>query len=407
MSAENTVRSEISSAICSTKANVCPFAIRLAWHASGTYDKDDSTPQCGGSDGATMRFSPEVNHGANAGLNIMQAILAPVKRKFKDLSYADMWTLAGVQAIKLMGGPDVPFRFGRTDDGDSTNCPIDGRLPDAALGAEHLREVFYRMGFNDQDIVVLSGGHTIGSCHENRSGFDGPWTTDPVKFDNEYYRNLVNIEWKPREWDGPLQYTDPSGKLMMLPTDLALMEDESFKKYVEIYASDEKKFFEDFAVAFGKLIALGCPEKCQPDAEVPLEESKDDKDFRDMAMHGNLIRMKQIPGKPNPNSKEKFSERTPLHKACYFGHADVVQYLLECGAKTDIADVEGDTPLHDACRLGHSACVKHLVEAGANANLLNKMGETARDLAMHLTDTETVDLLPNKGRSKGVLGCMG
>ncbi len=141
MSAENSVRSEISSAICSTKANVCPFTVRLAWHASGTFDKEDSTSQKGGSDGATMRFDPEVNHDANAGLKIMQAILEPVKRKFPELSYADMWTLAGCQAIKLMGGPDIPFRFGRTDDSDATNCPVDGRLPDASQGGEHLREV--------------------------------------------------------------------------------------------------------------------------------------------------------------------------------------------------------------------------------------------------------------------------
>ena len=85
------------------------------------------------------------------------------------------------------------------------------------------------MGFSDKDIVALSGGHTVGSCHETRSGFDGPWTSDPVQFDNEYFRNLLDIEWEPRDWDGPLQYTDPSGKLMMLPTDLALTKDEVFR----------------------------------------------------------------------------------------------------------------------------------------------------------------------------------
>lgn len=29
------------------------------------------------------------------------------------------------------------------------------------IGASHLREVFYRMGLSDKDIVVLSGGHTL------------------------------------------------------------------------------------------------------------------------------------------------------------------------------------------------------------------------------------------------------
>jgi len=402
---ENAIRSEISSKIISSKAHVCPFTVRLAWHASGTYDKDDTTPQAGGSDGATMRFSPEIDDGANAGLGMMQAILEPVKRKYQKLSYADLWTLAGVQAIKLMGGPDVPFNFGRTDEADGKTCPMHGRLPDAAQGADHLREVFHRMGFDDRDIVALSGAHTVGSCHERRSGFDGPWTTNPTKFDNEYFRNLCEIEWTVREWDGPKQYTDPSGELMMLPTDMALVEDKQFLKIVKLYAINEKQFFDDFAAAFGKLIALGCPAHCQPGAiaKIPgaVEESKEDSDFRDMSMHGNLIRMKEIPGKPDPNSKDLFTERTSLHKASYFGHDHVIEYLLECGADVNAEDVEGDTPLHDACRLGHVASAKLLLKAGAFKDTKNKMGESPGELAKYVNCEEITDMLA------GEAGCFG
>jgi catalase (peroxidase I) len=80
---EKAARAEISSTIVSKKGNVCPFAIRLAWHASGTYDASDGT---GGSDGATMRFDPEINDPANAGLALMQDIIGPVRTKFPDLS---------------------------------------------------------------------------------------------------------------------------------------------------------------------------------------------------------------------------------------------------------------------------------------------------------------------------------
>lgn len=58
-----------------------PVLLRLAWHASGTYDTETKT---GGSNGATMRFSPEADHGANAGLKVARDFLEPVKRK---LSY--------------------------------------------------------------------------------------------------------------------------------------------------------------------------------------------------------------------------------------------------------------------------------------------------------------------------------
>ena len=53
------------------------------------------------------------------------------------------------------------------------------------------------------------------------------------------------------------QYKDPSGKLMMLPSDIVLIEDAGFKKYVDVYAKDQKAFFADFANAFQKLEELG------------------------------------------------------------------------------------------------------------------------------------------------------
>ena len=40
------------------------------------------------------------------------------------------------------------------------------------------------MGFNEQDTVALCGAHTLGRCHIVRSGFDGKWTTNPLKDDN-------------------------------------------------------------------------------------------------------------------------------------------------------------------------------------------------------------------------------
>ena len=44
---------------------------------------------------------------------------------------------------------------------------------------------------------------------------------------------------------------------MMLPTDLVLIQDKSFLKYVNMYAKDGKKFDKDFTKAFQKLEELG------------------------------------------------------------------------------------------------------------------------------------------------------
>ena len=59
-------------------------------------------------------------------------------------------------------GPHIEWSPGRSDKVDGAACPEDGRLPDASKGAPHIRDVFNRMGFNDREIVALSGG--MQSC---------------------------------------------------------------------------------------------------------------------------------------------------------------------------------------------------------------------------------------------------
>ncbi|KWU45516.1 heme-binding peroxidase [Rhodotorula sp. JG-1b] len=232
-----------------------PVLVRLAWHASGTYDKETNT---GGSNGAGMRYEAEGGDPANAGLEHARRFLEPIKQKHPWITYADLWTLAGVVAIKEMGGPECKWKPGRTDFADESKCPPRGRLPDGALAADHLRHVFYRMGFNDQEIVALAGAHSLGRCHSDRSGFEGPWSVTPTKFSTQYFK-LTKFKWEKKTWEGPVQYknTDLGEELMMLPTDMALIEDEKFLPYVKKYAEDREAFYSDFAAVFSKLIELG------------------------------------------------------------------------------------------------------------------------------------------------------
>lgn len=44
---------------------------------------------------------------------------------------------------------------------------------------------------------------------------------------------------------------------MMLPTDLALLSDPSFRPWVHKYAEDKETFYADFAKVFAKLLELG------------------------------------------------------------------------------------------------------------------------------------------------------
>lgn len=231
-----------------------PTLVRLAWHSSGTYSKKEKN---GGSEGARMRFAEEGSWDANNGLDSARALLDPIKQQYPELSYSDLWTLAGVTAIEYMGGPSIKWRPGRSDVDETAPSLTDGRLPDGGKDQSHLRDIFYRMGFNDKEIVALSGAHSLGRCHRENSGYEGPWTRAPTTFSNEYFRELVENNWTVKDWTGKKQFEDPTGDLMMLPTDMALMVDPVFRKYVEEYAKDEEAFFRDFSKAFEKLTELG------------------------------------------------------------------------------------------------------------------------------------------------------
>ena len=112
--------------------HIGPALIRLAWHSSGTYDNKTFI---GGPNGATIRFDYEKNDPANAGLEKVMELLEPIKQKYPDLSYSDLYVLASYVAIKDMGGPDIVFRFGRIDRNCDDHCPMNGLLPDASQGA--------------------------------------------------------------------------------------------------------------------------------------------------------------------------------------------------------------------------------------------------------------------------------
>lgn len=266
-----------------------PVFVRLAWHDSGTHDCniDDAWPAAGGAIGS-IRFEPEINHGANAGLSGAVALLEPVKEKYPDMSYADIFQMASALAIEKAGGPKIDMVYGRVDATSPDQCSPEGNLPDAEAGDEgkfggpggtastedetpagHLRKVFFRMGLNDEDIVALSGAHTFGRAYADRSGLgkektkftdgseqktaDGKkapytpggssWTANWLIFDNSYFTTLVDDE--------------ADEELLKLTTDKEVFVDKKFKPFAEKFRDDQDAFFESYAKAHKKLSELG------------------------------------------------------------------------------------------------------------------------------------------------------
>ncbi|KAM7526255.1 hypothetical protein LguiA_016157 [Lonicera macranthoides] len=218
-----------------TEKQCAPLMLRLAWHSAGTYDV---TTKTGGPFG-TMKDPTEQGYELNKGLDIAVRLLEPIKQQFPTITYADFYQLAGVVAVKVTGGPKIPFHPGRPD---KPIPPPDGRLIDAVKDEYNLRKKFGRMGLSDKEIVVLSGAHTLGRCHRERSGFEGAWTNNPLVFDNSYFKELVSGE-KP--------------DLIQLPTDKLLVTDPEFQPFVEKYSNDQDAFFKDYAEAHLRLSELG------------------------------------------------------------------------------------------------------------------------------------------------------
>ncbi|TDQ38073.1 catalase/peroxidase HPI [Tepidicella xavieri] len=202
---------------------------------------------------------------------------------------------------------------------------VDGQ-PDPLKTARDMRVTFARMAMNDEETVALTaGGHTVGKAHGNgnaahlgpapegadvheqglgwmnhttrsigrdtvTSGIEGAWTTNPTKWDNGYFKMLLEHDWeltkspagawqyKPvniRPEDMPVDVEDPSIRCMPMMTDadMALKVDPEYRKIAERFAADQKYFEEVFARAWFKLTHrdLG-PKSRYIGPEVPAED---------------------------------------------------------------------------------------------------------------------------------------
>lgn len=99
--------------------------------------------------------------------------------------------------------------------------------------------------------------------------------------------------------------------------------------------------------------------------------------------------------KLNEPLPSKFGTR-PLHAAARRGDLNVVQTLLDHGAKVDIRDHNKESPLHIAAEAGHHETVKLLLNAGAAVLAKNCTGSTP----LHKTKScKVADILVKHGAS--------
>lgn len=182
---------------------------------------------------------------------------------------------------------------------------VDGQ-PDPLKTALDIRTTFKRMAMNDEETVALTaGGHTVGKAHGNgdastlskepeageidaqgfgwlnpkgngnagdtvTSGLEGAWTTNPTRWDNEYFHLLFSYDWELKkspagawQWepinikeeDKPVDAHDASKRNnpIMTDADMAMKMDPIYREISERFHKDQAYFSEVFARAWFKL----------------------------------------------------------------------------------------------------------------------------------------------------------
>lgn len=169
------------------------------------------------------------------------------------------------------GGPYYQVKKGRWDGKMSTASRIGLNIPHANSTVDQLIKLFNSKGLTIQDLVALSGAHTIGFAHcksfvarlysyrgkgqpdpsmdpklvhmlrmycpnfGGNSDIVAPFdATTPFVFDHAYYGNLQK-------------------KMGLLASDQALALDPRTKPIVQDLAKDKQKFFQAFVAAMDKM----------------------------------------------------------------------------------------------------------------------------------------------------------
>ena len=201
----------------------------------------------------------------------------------------------------------------------------DGK-PDPLASAHDIRETFSRMAMNDEETVALTaGGHTFGKAHGAApetnvgpepegapieqmgfgwknvhgigkggdaitSGIEGPWTSNPTKWDNGYFDLLFKYDWElvkspagafqwhpinPDKEDLAPDSNDPNKMVttIMTTADMAMKEDPDYNKVSKRFHENPELFADTFAKAWFKLLHRDMgPKSRYIGPEVPKED---------------------------------------------------------------------------------------------------------------------------------------
>nr|XP_020665037.1 ankyrin repeat domain-containing protein 49 [Pogona vitticeps] len=190
-------------------------------------------------------------------------------------------------------------------------------------------------------------------------------------------------------------------------------------KPVEKNAGEETKDFKDFPESFNQLELLETHRDLIPRGTQSLWSGEsDDEDQEDKTEEWYQAQERKLENNPdklllwaaeknrlatvqrllNQNlalvNVQDEDQYTPLHRAAYSGHLEIVRELIAHGADIHALTVDSWTPLHSACKWNNTKVASFLLQHGADINAQTNGLLTPLHLAAGNRDSkETLELL--------------
>ncbi|PIA35679.1 hypothetical protein AQUCO_03500197v1 [Aquilegia coerulea] len=269
--AENIVRDTVNNALQSDPT-LAAGLLRMHFHDCFIEGCDGSVLLDSTKDNTAEKDSP-----ANLSLRGYE-IIDDAKQQIENqcpgvVSCADILAMAARDAVFWAGGPVYDIPTGRKD-GRRSKIEDTRNLPAPFFNSSELITMFGQHGFSVQEMVVLSGAHTLGvarcSSFKNRlTKFDSTHDTDPA-LDSGFAAKLSKTCTAGDNAEAPFDETRNSfdnayfnalqKKAGLLTSDQTLFASARTRNIVNSYAMNEAKFFFEFQQAMVKMGLLDVKE---------------------------------------------------------------------------------------------------------------------------------------------------